>query len=432
MKSYSETLDFLYSQLPMFHRIGAAAYKNSLDNTLALDELYGSPHKKFKSIHVAGTNGKGSVSHLLASVLQEAGYKTGLYTSPHLRDFRERIKIDGVMIPEDEVVRFVDDFYKRNTDPELKPSFFEFTVAMAFDYFAREKVDVAIIETGLGGRLDSTNIIAPDVSVITNISFDHMALLGDTIPKIAAEKAGIIKEGIPVVIGETHPESAPVFIERARELSVPIYFADQINSILFSTQTAQGTQLMTVHSKVQFTPSKFEVGLLGFYQRKNVATVLTVLDVLTERGWLIRKDQIADGFKYVVRNTGLMGRWQILGQYPLVVCDTGHNEDGIRLVVEQIAMTPYNKLHFVIGMVNDKDVRHVLQLLPKDAEYYFTKASIPRALDEQELQKLAQEAGLEGACYPTVAEAFRTAKQNALEQDMVFVGGSNFIVAEVI
>jgi len=432
MDRFEATLRYLYEQLPFYQRKGPAAYKNNLDNTLALDELYGHPHRLFRSVHVAGTNGKGSVSHMLASVLQEAGYRVGLYTSPHLKDFRERIRVNGVKIPKEEVVRFVDDFVARNQLNKLEPSFFELTVAMAFEYFALERIDIAVVEVGLGGRLDSTNIIMPEVSVITNISLDHVALLGNTLTEIAGEKAGIMKKGVPVVVGETMEETAPVFAKRAEILGVPLQFADQIYHADYSMVSTEGKQLFNVRYNDTLRYEQLPLELLGQYQGRNLCTALAAMDVLKEFGWTISQDALYQGMEFLVKNTGLKGRWQVLGANPRIVCDTGHNEAGIREVVHQIHQTPYKKLHFVLGMVNDKDVDSVLRLLPKNAVYYFTKASIPRAMSENMLELKAADFGLSGQKYPTVIEAFTAAKQNAEPYDMIFIGGSTFVVAEVI
>jgi len=429
-ESYQQAIDFLFNQLPMYQRIGKSAYKANLNNTLAFDQYFDQPHRHFKTIHVAGTNGKGSVSHLLASVLAEAGYKTGLYTSPHLKDFRERIKINGEMISETEVVDFVNQHH--GIIEELQPSFFEMTVAMAFDYFARQKVDVAIIEVGLGGRLDSTNIITPCLSIITNIAFDHTALLGNTLAQIAGEKAGIIKPAIPVVIGQKHPETEPVFEQKAKELNSPILFADDYYSIDYSMQTAHFEQVFQVYKDDILTYQNLTTALAGWYQRKNAKTVLTAIDQLNEQNWHISTEHIYNGFKNVVKNTGLMGRWQILGTNPLIICDTGHNEDGITQIVAQLKETPYKKLHFVIGMVNDKEIDNVLKLLPTDAFYYFTQASIPRALDVAILAQKAKLFNLNGLQFTSVQEAFEAAKKNAAINDLIFIGGSNFVVAEVL
>lgn len=422
--NYQQTLDYLYTRLPMFQRIGSAAYKANLDNTIAICKLLDNPENKFRSVHIAGTNGKGSTSHMIASVLQCAGYKVGLYTSPHLKDFRERIRINGEMIPEKNVVDFVE---KYRTDFEkIDLSFFEMTVGLAFDHFANEKVDVAIIEVGLGGRLDSTNVIRPEVSVITNISFDHTFLLGDTIEKIALEKAGIIKENIPVVIGESENRSKGVFTQKAQEQNADIIFADQIYQVEGELKKAKVRMNRTIIYE------ELESGLLGNYQKKNIATVLTTLDVLKEKGFRIKAEQVHEGIRDVVKQTGLLGRWQTLSTQPLVVADTGHNEAGIMEVLDQLKQTPHDQLHFVIGMVNDKDVSKILSLLPKDANYYFCKANIPRALAAEDLKEQANEKGLKGEVYLSVSDALKNARQNAGENDLVFVGGSSFIVAEVV
>lgn len=432
MKTYQETLDYLYSQLPMFHRIGAAAYKDNLDNTIRLDEMYNYPHHAFPTIHVAGTNGKGSVSHMLASVLQEAGYKTGLYTSPHLKDFRERIRVNGEMIAEQAVVQFTESFLAKNETEKLEPSFFELTVSMAFDYFRSMQVDVAVIEVGLGGRLDSTNVITPEVSVITNISFDHMALLGNTLPLIAAEKGGIIKPSVPVVIGETTSATKGVFEEIALQTQSPIVFADQFYEATYGMLTPDRKQSLNIRSQGKVVYPNLKLDLLGIYQRLNVPTVLKTIDLLNERGWNLSEETIRMGIANTIQNTGLMGRWQIIGHNPLTVCDTGHNPAGIQLVVEQINQTPWEKLHIVIGMVSDKDQREVLSLLPVNATYYFTKASIPRATEPEELATKAAPFGLKGNCYPFVHQALSAALANAGKNDLVFVGGSTFVVAEIL
>ncbi|MDP2336804.1 MAG: folylpolyglutamate synthase/dihydrofolate synthase family protein [Bacteroidota bacterium] len=432
MRSYLKVLDFLYSQLPMFQRTGPAAYKDNLDNTVCLDVMFGYPHRAFKTIHVAGTNGKGSVSHMLASVLQEAGYKTGLYTSPHMKDFRERIRVNGEMIPEKAVVQFTESFRKKNEFERLEPSFFELTVSMAFDYFRTMQVDVAVVEVGLGGRLDSTNIITPEVSVITNISFDHMALLGDTLPKIAAEKAGIIKKDVPVVIGESSPETSFVFEQFAKRAKTRLTFADEDYQAGYSMQTLDGKQSLNIRKNGELIYPDLKLDLLGIYQRYNVPTVLKTIDVLNEKGWNLSDEIVRRGIVNTIRNTGLMGRWQIIGHNPLVVCDTGHNPAGIRMVVEQINQMAWKELHLVIGMVNDKDQDEVLSLLPVNARYYFTKADIPRAAEPEDLKAKAERFGLKGECYPIVRQALSAARSNAGENDLVFVGGSTFVVAEIL
>jgi len=416
----------------MFHRIGQAAYKNSLDNTLKLDEIFGHPHRRFKTIHVAGTNGKGSVSHMLAAIFQKAGYKTGLYTSPHLKDFRERIKINGEMISEEKVIQWIEDYPVANNLWNLEPSFFELTVAMAFDYFEKENVDIAIVEVGLGGRLDSTNIINPEVSVITNISYDHVNLLGDTLEKIAREKAGIIKKNIPVVIGTTQNETKMIFQDIARIKESSIYFADQEYSAFYSMQGLDGRQIMNIEKSGKVEFGELKLDLLGTYQLKNVPVVLKTVDIMIDKGWKISRVSIYEGLRDAAKITGLMGRWQIIGHNPLIICDTGHNEDGIRRVVSQIKNSAYETLHFVFGVVADKNPDTVLSLLPTDAIYYFTRADIPRAMNEQELARKAKEFGLNGNCYPSVMEAFNTAKLNAGKNDLIFVGGSTFVVAEIL
>lgn len=427
--NYQETLNYLFSQLPMYQRVGKAAYKANLNNTLALDKYFGHPHRQFKTIHVAGTNGKGSVSHMLASVLMAAGYRVGLYTSPHLKDFRERIRVNGQMAPEQYVVDFVAQHSK--IFEEIKPSFFEMTVAMAFDYFAKEKVEVAIIEVGLGGRLDSTNIITPELSVITNIGLDHTDLLGDTLQKIAAEKAGIIKAGIPVVISQTQGEVREVFLAKSQELNAPITFAEEVYKIIYS-ETKGNQQVFTIESSNGLIYNDLKLDLLGNYQAKNLIGVMAAIDILKKKGFEICIDSLTNGLANVITNTGLLGRWQILGQSPLVVCDTGHNVEGIEYILRQIAQTPHEKLHMVIGMVGDKNIDGMLALLPKNATYYFTRASIPRAIDQNSLAAKASEFGLVGSTHPTVREAIESAKEFANPNDLIFIGGSTFVVADAL
>ena len=430
MMNYKETIKFLYDQLPAYHRIGKAAYKNDLNNSLALDDYFGHPHLKYRCVHVAGTNGKGSVSHMIASVFMEAGYKTGLYTSPHLKDFRERIKVDGKMIPKEAVTRFVNS--NNNFIRSMKPSFFELTVAMAFDYFAVAGVDIAVIEVGLGGRLDSTNIIKPVLSVITNIGHDHMDLLGNTLKKIATEKAGIIKENVPVVIGETNPETSEVFIKKAGETGSGISFADK-NFICLPEE------FNYVSAKRKFNISEISTGISssgetalgGDYQSKNIQSVFQAFKSLTGT-FELNDDQILVGISNVVKNTRLMGRWQILDKNPLLICDTGHNREGLEYVLGQIKRIPKTKLHIVIGFVNDKDLSSVLPLFPAEAIYYFTKASVPRALDEKTLMDEAYKSGLNGSCFKTVKSALKAARLRSSETDLIFVGGSTFVVAEAI
>ena len=407
--NYQDTLEYLYNSAPMFQQVGGAAYKEGLENTLTLDAHFGHPHRRYRTIHVAGTNGKGSCSHTLAAVLQEAGYKVGLYTSPHLVDFRERIRVNGVPVPEEYVIRFVEE--ERSFFEPLHPSFFELTTAMAFRYFADERVDVAVVEVGLGGRLDCTNIIRPDLCVITNISFDHVQFLGNTLEKIAREKAGIIKRGVPVVIGEATEETRPVFEAKAKETDAPIYFAEDCD-------------------REDYPDIEFE--LKGLYQKKNKQTLLTALPMLKEAGYHIDEQAVRSGFAHVTSLTGLMGRWQKLQNSPTLVCDTGHNVGGIRYIVEQLKEEKYRQLHIVMGMVNDKDVRGVLGLMPKEAVYYFTQASVKRAMPAGRLKELGLEAGLRGECYADVPAAVRAAQKESLPEDFIFVGGSSFIVADLL
>ncbi len=437
--NYSETLNWMFNKLPMYQRIGAAAYKADLNTTIEILNYLKNPQDNFKTIHVAGTNGKGSTSHSLASVFQEAGYKTGLYTSPHLRDFRERIRINGEMIPENDVVTFIEKHKSKLEELEL--SFFEMTVAMAFDYFSKEKVDIAIIEVGMGGRLDSTNVINPELSIITNISLDHVKFLGETEEIIAAEKAGIIKPGVPVVIGETQKGSEKVFIQTAKEKNSPIYFADQLiecrfnnsNSLEYnnidiykkSSDNGQQTTDETLYLKNLHFP------LLGDYQKKNLATVICAIDLLKDK-FRLNDEHIHNGLKNVVANTSLMGRWQIVNKRPLAIADTGHNVAGINEVIRQLKNTKFENLHFVLSVVNDKDIDGILELLPKYAEYYFCKADIPRGLDANILAEKARQCGLKGEVYESVKRAYQSACDNAKEGDLVFVGGSNFTVAEVV
>ncbi len=426
--TYNEALDYIYSHLPMFQRVGKAAYKADLGNTLKLDEYFGHPHRTFKTIHIAGTNGKGSTSHMLAAVLQKAGYRVGLYTSPHLRDFRERIRVNGEMIPEDEVAKFISqhkDFFDH-----IMPSFFEMTVALAFDYFSRMNLDVAIIEVGLGGRLDSTNIINPILSVITNIGFDHTDLLGDTLPKIASEKAGIIKPDTPVVVSKYQPEVENVFIAKAKEMNAPIYFADKEIQVYEQYIDTTGLQVLKLTEKDK--DIKIEIDLLGNYQRYNIPGVLKSIEILSGKGFLLSNEALMDGLRNVQTLTGLMGRWQKLSENPLIYCDTGHNVDGIKYVVEQLRHIPHNNLHMVIGVVADKNIDGMLALLPKNATYYFTQAAIPRALNHEELKKRAAEHQLYGHSYSKVALALAAAKEASNPNDLIFVGGSTFVVAEVV
>lgn len=423
--TYNETLDYLFNQLPVYQRVGGSAYKEGLDNSLTLDAHFSHPHRKYKTIHVGGTNGKGSTSHLLASILQQAGYKVGLYTSPHLVDFRERIRVNGEKISENYVVDFVEE--NREFFEPIHPSFFELTMTMAFCYFADMHVDVAIIEVGLGGRLDSTNIITPDLSVITNIGFDHMQFLGNTLEKIAKEKAGIIKTNIPVVIGEAEDEVRRVFEETAESVGAPIVFAEDDDIMKSSLRTASGWLFDTKYY------SQLRGELSGFAQIKNAVTVIAALRELLKLGYVIPSKAVYNGFAYVAEFTGLMGRWQVIQELkPKIVCDTGHNIDGIKYIAEQFKSERYKTLHIVLGMVNDKDISGVLSLLPQKAIYYFTRADIPRAMDERQLQHLAGKKGLMGYSYPTVAEAVNAAKDWALPDDFIFIGGSNFVVGEAL
>jgi len=481
--TYKETIDWLFSQLPFFQREGKAAYKANLDNTLKLDDFFNHPHKKYLTIHVAGTNGKGSVSHNIASILQEAGYKVGLYTSPHLKTFRERIKVNGEMISENYITKFISnnkDFFGK-----IAPSFFEMTVAMAFKYFADQEIDIAVIEVGLGGRLDSTNIITPEVSVITNIALDHTDLLGSTLPAIAKEKAGIIKAGIPAIAGIRDKDYDFVFTNTAKECNTSLAFASDKwhchylgdglydvqnnfkNSVLNKPESnkpnsesikpkpynSKSVKTKSIIENIKSKNSKIEnlnsteyisnidinklhSELKGMYQRKNIPTILSTIEVLQTKGMHITIKNVYDGIAKVITNTGLMGRWQKLSDSPLTICDTGHNVDGITEVVAQLKKykeeNKYDILHIVIGMVSDKDITHVLKLLPKDAIYYFCKASIPRAMNEKEFAEKANKENLFGITFPTVKEAYNAAKSEATPQDMIYIGGSTFIVAEVL
>ena len=425
--NYQETIDFMFNSLPMFQRQGKAAYKANLDNSIAFDKHLKHPHNAFKSIHIAGTNGKGSTSHMLASILQEAGYKVGLYTSPHLKDYRERIRINGTMISE----QFVVDFIENNKDfiSDTKPSFFEMTVFLAFEYFKESKIDIAVIETGMGGRLDSTNLLKPELSIITNISLDHTQFLGDTIAKIAVEKAGIIKKDTNVIIGESNIEYNSIFIDKANQTNSKCFFADQIYNIPYALNNLNQNQSFDVLKEKHKIFENIELDLQGHYQRKNLCTVLTSIDNLN---FDISKTNIYNGLKNIVSNTNLMGRWQNIGQNPQIICDTGHNEAGIKLILEQLKQTAYKDLHIVWGMVNDKSIDRIMAMLPKEAIYYFTKANIPRALDELELLEIAKKYKLNGKSYSSVKLALKQAKLIANQDDLIFIGGSTFVVAEVV
>ncbi|GAA4335129.1 folylpolyglutamate synthase/dihydrofolate synthase family protein [Mucilaginibacter gynuensis] len=431
--NYQDTLQYLYNQLPMFTRLGAAAIKNDLSNTLALCKILDDPQHKFKSIHIAGTNGKGSSSHMLAAILQTAGYKTGLYTSPHLKDFRERIRINGQMISEQTVIDFAAN-YKADFE-RIEPSFFEMTVALTFDVFAKEEVDIAVVEVGLGGRLDSTNVITPLLSLITNIGWDHMNILGDTLPKIAAEKAGIIKPNIPVIISEQQPETRAVFVDKAKAENAPITFASELWDVEEETAPVSGYHAfknLIVSHKTEDIGYQLRVDLTGSYQLKNIKGVLTAVDELRRQGFVITSQHIQTAMQQVKSLTGLHGRWEVLSTEPFTICDTGHNPNGIEEVLKNIADISYHKLHFVIGMVNDKDITKVLAMLPKDATYYFCKPDIPRGLDAEALQQSAKDFNLNGEHYPSVNAALKAAQSQAGANDLVFVGGSTFVVAEVV
>ncbi len=401
--TYQETIQYLYAQLPMFQRVGQAAYKADLSNITRICDLLDNPQTQFKTIHVAGTNGKGSVTHMLASVLQEAGYKVGIYCSPHLIDFRERVKVNGQMISQQEVIDFV--ALCKDLFDEIQPSFFEYTTALAFQFFDQQKVDVAIVEVGLGGRLDSTNVIIPELSVITNIGLDHTNILGDTIGKIAVEKAGIIKNEVPVLIGEKQKETEKVFEEVASKNSSKLSYAKSVEIVC---------------------------DLNGIYQKKNIATAFSAIELLKEQGWKIEDKAIENGFLHVAKNTAFMGRWQVLSSNPTVVCDTGHNKEGVEYVVQQLAQEKYEQLHIVWGAVKDKDQTKVLELLPKNAIYYFCAPDLERAMSANELKNLARQKSLQGKAYASVNEAFTEAKKAANAADFVFVGGSTFVVAEVL
>ncbi len=427
--NYAETLQYLYEQLPMFQRVGAAAYKKDLTNTLALSEHFDNPHTKFPSIHIAGTNGKGSVAHMLAAVFTEAGYKTGLYTSPHYVDFRERIKIDGKYISEEAVIDFV--AKGKEKFESIQPSFFEITVVMAFEYFAQQKVDIAIVETGLGGRLDSTNIITPELSIITNIGYDHMDMLGDTLPLIAGEKAGIIKPNIPVIIGESHEGTTPVFTNTAKERNAPILFADKEYKLHFHQMDDSYSFLAKENNFPHYT--NIIPDLTGTYQQKNLSTVLAALLEIEKQGKFdLSEIAILEGISNVRQLSSFMGRWQQIGSSPTIICDSAHNEHGVREMIKQLQSINYQKLHIIWGSVKDKDLHPVLQQLPSEASYYFCQPDIPRALDSISLKEKAKEYGLEGDAFPTVGEAFSNAKQRAKEKDLILVCGSIFVVGEVL
>jgi dihydrofolate synthase/folylpolyglutamate synthase len=427
--NYQETVEYLFSRLPMFSRIGADAFKKDLTNTIRLCEAVGNPHKKIKSIHIAGTNGKGSTSHMLAAALQTAGYKTGLYTSPHLKDFRERIKINGAWCDKQFVIDFTERI--RPLIEEIEPSFFEITVAMAFDYFAQQEVDIAVIEVGLGGRYDSTNIIIPELSIITNIGWDHMNMLGDTLEKIAFEKAGIIKTNIPVVIGETIPESKQVFLTRAAQTSSTVFLAQEERYIA-NWEHRHHHLFVEVAGIGNDSHIQYELDLPGLYQSKNLLTVLSAIHQLHLQGWKISAGDVLKALSQVKRLTGLHGRWELIRQHPDVILDVGHNVDGITQLVRQLELSDYHHLHIVIGMVKDKEIDKVLALLPEQAAYYFTQAQIPRALDAESLMHNAERFGLKGKTFPEVNLALKDALTHAHKEDLVLICGSVFLVGEVV
>jgi dihydrofolate synthase/folylpolyglutamate synthase len=426
--NYEETLHYLFTRLPMFSRIGAAAYKKDLTNTIQLCDFIGNPQNHFKSVHIAGTNGKGSTSHMLAAILQTAGYKTGLYTSPHLRDFRERFRINGAMIEESFVIDFT-----RRIQPAIdaiEPSFFEITVALTFDYFAHHNVDIAIIETGLGGRLDSTNVVSPELSVITNIGWDHMNLLGDTLEKIAWEKAGIIKPGVPAIVGETMADTRKVFEQVAAEKQSPLCFADQLRYVADWKYEHHELQVQVAH-KGSDERTTYHLDLPGYYQTKNLVTVLEAVHQLQQKEWHISPEAVQQALQHVKKLTGLHGRWEVIHRNPTVVLDVGHNEDGMRQILSQIELTNHHNLHMIIGMVKDKEVDKVLLQLPREATYYFTKAQIPRALPEDQLAAKAVAHDLHGHTYPDVNAALKAALYKAHPNDLIVICGSVFVVGEV-
>lgn len=428
--TYSDTLHYLFTALPVFQHTGGAAYKPGLQTIGEMDDFYGNPHRHYRTIHVAGTNGKGSVAHMLAAILQSAGYTTGLFTSPHLIDFRERIKINGQMISEDEVIEFV--ARSRTMFDRVQPSFFEMTVAMAFDHFARHTVDVAVIETGMGGRLDATNIIRPAMSIITNISMDHTQFLGNNPIAIASEKAGIIKQGVPVVIGETQPGPAQLFEEKARKQESTIIFADRLARVSRSYHTPEG-HVFYIEQNGREAPLPVVIDLEGDYQQKNIITALIALQCLRRHaGVKVPPEAILPALAHAAQTTGLHGRWQKLGEKPFIVCDVAHNTAGWMCVKRQIEQCVCKKLHIVVGLVGDKDISGILNLMPRNAVYYFTRASIPRALDATELMKRASEYGLKGNAYAKVADAIEVALREAEADHMIYIGGSTFIVAEAL
>ena len=435
--NYQETIDYLFSRLPMFSRVGAAAFKKDLINIQKLSDFLGDPHKRFKSIHIAGTNGKGSVSHMLAAILQTAGYKTGLYTSPHLKDFRERIKINGEMVSEKFIIDFTEQI--KTISEKIEPSFFEITVAMAFEYFAEQKIDIAIVETGLGGRFDSTNIITPELSVITNIGWDHMNILGESLEKIAFEKAGIIKQNVPVIVGEVLSETEKIFNEVANERKAALSIAaDKRQAINWYWKKPAGHRsgghelVVEVAQQHKTDHQLYHLDLPGIYQTKNLLTVLETCSHLQQKGWNIEERSIRLGLQHTKKLTGLHGRWEVIHLHPLIVLDVAHNEDGIKMLMEQVEVTDHDHLHIVLGVVKDKELEKILNLFPGLADYYFTRADIPRALDALVLKERASEIGLKGEIYPDVNQAIKAALTKASKQDMILVCGSVFLIGEVI
>lgn len=427
-KQYQETVEFLYGNLPMYHRIGALAYRKDLTNIRKLCDFLGNPQDKITTIHVAGTNGKGSTSYMLSAILQAHGLKTGLYISPHYKDFRERIRVNGEYVSKKFVIEFIE--HIRAAVMDIQPSFFELAVAMGFEYFYQQKVDVAIIEVGMGGRLDSTNIITPLLSIITNISFDHTQFLGDTLPAIAGEKAGIIKPGVPVVIGETHPETQPVFDSKATEMHAPIVYADQHFQAEIVETSASHT-IFDVYKDEKLQYPRLSANLNGDFQVKNIQTVLQAIEVLKE-SFPLQEVNIRRGLHDLKRLTRFIGRWQVLGENPTIIADSAHNEGGIKLILKNLQDIPHQKLHFVMGVVNDKDFDEMFAMLPKDAIYYFAKADIPRGMEVKALQAKAAPFGLKGRTYASVKNALKAAKRHAKTDDLIFIGGSIFVVAEVI
>ena len=426
--TYEQCLDYLYSKLPMFSRIGSAALKNNLDNTIKLLTFLENPHTKFKSIHIAGTNGKGSVSHMLASIFQSAGYKTGLYTSPHLKDFRERIRINGEMIKQKDVLGITSKLTPIIED--IKPSFFEVTVAMAFDYFSKNEVDIAIIETGLGGRLDSTNVITPELSIITNIGYDHMNILGNSLVEIATEKAGIIKNGVPVVLGRTDEETKNVFIKKAIETTSLLSFSENIYDSIVNDLSPDMISLK-LENKQNNETFDIKCDLPGIYQKENIATVATAVDLLNQNGWNISKNAMLKGFEKTKNNTSLFGRWDVLRKKPLLVLDVAHNEDGFSNLISHISKFEFRQIHFILGFSKDKDFNKIIDMLPKEAKFYFTSSNSPRALDHETLLKIALNRNIEGKSFATVNDAIEDALKITKEDDLIIVSGSIYVVGDV-